>query len=40
MYKHFIKRTFDIILSAIGIVVAIIPMGIIALAIKMVPRDR
>ena len=35
MYKHFIKRTFDIILSAIGIVVAIIPMGIIALAIKM-----
>lgn len=35
MYKHFIKRLFDIILSLIGLIVAAIPMLIIAIAIKI-----
>ncbi len=35
MYKAFIKRTIDIVLSLLGIVVLAIPMGLVALAIKM-----
>ena len=35
MYRHVIKRTFDIILSSIAIVVLAIPMLIIAIAIKI-----
>ncbi len=35
MYKKFFKRVIDIILSLGGIVVLAIPMGIIALAIKL-----
>lgn len=35
MYKHFWKRFFDIVLSALGLLVLAIPMGIIALAIKI-----
>jgi len=38
MYKSFIKRTIDIILSAIAIVVLAIPMLIIAVAIKVDDR--
>jgi len=35
MYKHFLKRVFDFILSTIGIIVLLIPMLLIALAIKI-----
>ena len=35
MYKHFLKRFFDIVFSLLGILVAVIPMAIIAFAIKM-----
>ena len=35
MYKRFVKRLFDILLSAIGIVVLAIPMLIVAIAIKI-----
>lgn len=35
MYKHFLKRFFDIFLSVIGIVLAGIPMLIVALCIKL-----
>lgn len=35
MYKHFLKRFFDIIFSLIGIIVASIPMILIAIAIKI-----
>lgn len=35
MYKHFIKRLLDIILSVLGIVICCIPMLIIAMAIKI-----
>ena len=35
MYKHFIKRLLDIILSVLGIVICCIPMLIIAIAIKI-----
>lgn len=35
MYKRFVKRLFDIILSSVGIVVLAIPMLIIAIAIKI-----
>lgn len=35
MYKHFVKRSLDIILSVIGIVICCIPMLIIAIAIKI-----
>ncbi len=35
MYKHFFKRFFDILLSAIAIVVLAIPMLIIGIAIKL-----
>ncbi len=35
MYKRFFKRFFDILISFIGIVVALVPMIIIAIAIKM-----
>lgn len=35
MYKKYIKRTLDILLSLCGIVMLILPMGFIALAIKL-----
>ena len=35
MYKHVIKRLFDLIFSGIGVVVLAIPMLIIAIAIKI-----
>lgn len=35
MYKHVIKRLFDLVLSAIAIVVLSIPMLIVAIAIKI-----
>lgn len=35
MYKHFIKRLLDIVLSVLGIVICCIPMIIIAIAIKL-----
>lgn len=35
MYKHFVKRSLDIILSVIGIAICCIPMLIIAIAIKI-----
>lgn len=35
MYVRFLKRFFDIVLSIIGLVVAAIPMAIVALAIKL-----
>lgn len=35
MYKHFGKRAIDIIISLCGIIVLIIPMGIIAVLIKL-----
>lgn len=34
MYKTFIKRLLDIILSAIGLLVLLIPMGVIAILVK------
>lgn len=35
MYKHVIKRLFDLVLSSIGIVLLALPMLIIAIAIKI-----
>jgi lipopolysaccharide/colanic/teichoic acid biosynthesis glycosyltransferase len=35
MYRHFVKRLFDIVLSVLGIVVCCVPMLIIAMAIKI-----
>lgn len=35
MYIRFVKRFFDIVLSIIGIVICIVPMGIIAMLIKI-----
>ena len=35
MYKQFLKRLFDLALSAAGIIVLAIPMGVIALIIKI-----
>lgn len=35
MYKHFFKRFFDIIFSLLGLIIAAIPMLIIAIAIKI-----
>lgn len=35
MYKHFFKRLIDIVLSGIGIIVAAIPMLIVAILIKI-----
>ncbi len=35
MYKKFFKRVFDIILSTIGIIFCLLPMAIIAIAIKI-----
>ncbi|MBR2336579.1 MAG: sugar transferase [Clostridia bacterium] len=35
MYKHFFKRFFDIVLSVIGLSIALLPMLIIALLIKI-----
>ena len=34
MYKHFFKRIIDFVLSAIGIVILAIPMGVVVLVIK------
>ncbi len=35
MYKHFFKRLFDILFSFLGLIVAFVPMLIIALCIKL-----
>ena len=35
MYKHFLKRAIDLLLSLIGIIVLALPMLIIAIAIKL-----
>ncbi len=35
MYKHFVKRTFDIVLSFLGIIVLALPMLVIAAIIKI-----
>ena len=35
MYKHFIKRLCDIILSGVAIVMLAVPMAIVAIAIKI-----
>lgn len=35
MYKAYFKRAIDIVLSSLGIVILAIPMGIVALAIKI-----
>ena len=35
MYKHFFKRTIDLFLSFVGIIVLAMPMAIIAIAIKL-----
>ena len=35
MYKYFFKRFFDIIFSFLGLIVAALPMLIIAIAIKI-----
>ena len=35
MYKHFLKRFFDIVLSLFGLILAAIPMLIIVIAIKV-----
>lgn len=35
MYKDFFKRLFDILLSLIGIIICLIPMAVIAIAIKI-----
>ena len=35
MYKKFLKRLFDILLSVIGLTLCIVPMAIIALAVKL-----
>ena len=35
MYRHFIKRLFDILLSLFGIAICCVPMLIIAIAIKL-----
>ena len=35
MYKHFLKRFFDIVISFIGLIICFIPMLIVALAIKI-----
>ena len=38
MYKHFLKRLIDFVLSAIGIIVLLIPMLLLMLAIKLDSR--
>ena len=35
MYKNFIKRLIDVIVSAVAVIVAAIPMGVIAVLIKI-----
>ena len=35
MYKHFFKRFFDIVFSFLGLIIAALPMLIIAIAIKI-----
>lgn len=35
MYKRFVKRIIDVIVSVIGIIILTIPMAIVAIAIKM-----
>ena len=34
MYKHFLKRLFDLVLSFFGIIILALPMVILAIAIK------
>ena len=38
LYKHFLKRVLDILLSLIGIVIGAIPMLIVAIAVKLDSR--
>ena len=38
MYKHFFKRFFDILISIIGLIICLIPMLIVAIAIKVESR--
>ena len=38
MYKRFIKRTIDLVLSLMGLLVLAVPMGIIALIVKLDSR--
>ena len=38
MYKKFLKRTIDILLSGIGLLVLAVPMGILALIVKLDSR--
>ena len=38
MYQKYIKRAFDFVLSAAGFLVLLIPMGIVAIAIKLDTR--
>lgn len=35
MYKHFLKRLFDILIALLGLIIAAIPMLFIAIAIKL-----
>lgn len=35
LYRRYLKRFFDIVLSSIGLIIAAIPMGIVAIAIKL-----
>ena len=35
MYKHFFKRFFDILIATLGLIIAAIPMLLIAIAIKL-----
>ena len=35
MYKHFVKRLIDVVLSAIGIIVLAVPMLVVAIIIKI-----
>ena len=35
MYKHFLKRFFDIIISFIGLLICVLPMLLVAIAIKI-----
>lgn len=34
MYKHFLKRFFDIVISFFGLIICALPMLIVAIAIK------
>ncbi|WP_263849765.1 sugar transferase [Lacticaseibacillus pantheris] len=35
MYQHFIKRLFDIIVSAVALVILAIPFAVVAILIKL-----